>query len=157
MSNLSNYYQKLIPEVARTCFVALKVIAKDYLLVNCRCLKSYHLKTILQHSIETTGLEFWCEEHLEECFSELLINLTIAIEEKRCPHFWLPDINLFEDLSEKKQKKLLQVLRKVKGKPEKFIELLTEEEEKNQTDNIKLAQMTGFFEPIQNLIPYCSV
>ena len=108
-------------------------------------MKSYHLKTILLHSIETTGLEFWCEKHLKECFSQLLINLTIATEEKRCPHFWLPDINLFEDLSEKKQKKLLQVLGKVKEKAEKFIELLTEEEEKNQTDNIKIAQLTEFF------------
>ena len=148
---------KLIPEVARTCFVALKVIAKDYLSVNCRCLKSYHLKTLLLHSIETTGLEFWCEEHLKECFSQLLINLTTAIEEKRCSHFWLPDINFFEDLREKDQKKSLKVLRKVKEKPEKFIELLTEEEEKTQTDNIKLAQLTGAFEPIMNLIPYCSV
>ena len=98
---------KLIPEVARTCFVALKVIAKDYLLVNCCCLKSYHLKTIL-HSIETTGLKFWCEEHLKECFSQFLINLTIAIEGKRFPHLWLPDINLFEDLSEKKAKEVVE-------------------------------------------------
>ena len=134
---------KLIPEVARTCFVALKVIAKDYLLVNCCCLKSYHLKTIL-HSIETTGLKFWCEEYLKECFSQFLINLTIAIEGKRFPHFWLPHINLFEDLSEKKAKEVVESFSKVKEKPEKFIELLTEEGEKNQTDNTKLALKLNF-------------
>ena len=129
---------KLISEVARTCFVALKVIRKDYLSVNCHHLKSYHLKTILLYSIEATGLEFWCEENLKECFDKLLGNLTTAIEERSCPHFWLPHINLFEDLSEKDQKKVLKVLREVKDKPEKFIELLTEKEEKNQRDTAKM-------------------
>lgn len=90
-------------------------------------MKSCYLKTILLHNIETTGLEFWIEDHLKECFSLLLLNFIIAINENKCPQFWLPDITFFENLKEKYQRKLLKVLRKVKENPEKFIEISTEE------------------------------
>lgn len=62
--------------------------------------------------------------------------MTTAIEKQSCSHFWLPGINFFEDLSEKDQKKVLKVLREVKDMLEKFIELLTEEEEKKNRKEI---------------------
>lgn len=37
---------QLVPETARVCFVAMKIIAKDYLSSVCKNLSSYHLKCI---------------------------------------------------------------------------------------------------------------
>ena len=64
---------QLISEVACTCFVALKIIIKDYLSVNCRHQNSCHLKTMLLRHIEETGLVFWCEKNLKELLSYLVV------------------------------------------------------------------------------------
>jgi len=115
---------KLIPSVARMCFIGLKIIRKDYLSIACGRLASYHLKSIFFYTLERTGAEFWLddERRIEECFHLLLHNLTQSVYEKRCPHFWIPAINLFSEFTEKDTQCLLKVLQKIKQAPARYIE-----------------------------------
>ena len=114
---------KLIPPTARMCLIGLKIIAKDYLSVVCRKITSYHLKSLLLHALESTDPQFWLQEaNLDIYFNLLFGKLLDAVTDKRCPHFWLPEINLFENLTEPDVRKLTKVLRKVLKSPESFIE-----------------------------------
>ena len=45
---------KEINEIARKCFLCLKIISADHLKPICKRLKSYHLKTILFRTLEVT-------------------------------------------------------------------------------------------------------
>ena len=60
---------QLISEVARTCFVDLKISIKNYLSVNCCHQNSCHLKTMLLRHTEEAGLVFWWEKNLKELLS----------------------------------------------------------------------------------------
>ena len=114
---------KLIPPTARMCMIGLKIIAKDYLSVACRRISSYQLKCILFFTLENTDPEFWLQtENLEQCFALLLKNLSDAVANKNCPHFWIPQINLFTDFKRNDLKRLTKVLRKISKSPASFIE-----------------------------------
>ena len=115
---------KLVPATARMCLIGLKIIAKDYLSVACSKISSYQLKCLLFCTLERTDPQFWLQEaNLTQCFHLLLANLLSAFTTKHCAHFWIPHINLFDNLSGRDCKKLTKVLRKVIRKsPEQFIE-----------------------------------
>jgi len=112
---------KLAPETARKCYLGLKVIAKDHLSTVYKEL-SYALKCIFMRTLEQTDPTVWAEENLKRLFFDLLKTLTDAIEKRECPHFWIPQVNLFEDLTKNKAKKLLKKLTEIKKKPEWYIE-----------------------------------
>jgi len=114
---------KLIPPTARICLIGLKIIAKDYLSVTCSKITSYHLKSLLLYALERTNPLFWLQEsNLEQCFHLLFGRLLDAVTDRYCPHFWIPQINLFENLTEPDAKKLTKVLRKILKSPASFIE-----------------------------------
>ena len=124
----------LIPKMARFYFIGLKVIAKDYLSITCKRIKSYHLKCILFNTLETTDPEFWKDEdNLEAGFSMLLNNLKKKIQNTSCPHYWIPHINLFQEINQKDVTNLLEVIENVEKKPETYIEVLKVE---NENDDI---------------------
>jgi len=114
---------KLIPPTARMCLVGLKIIAKDYLSVACSRISSYQLKSLLFYAMEKTDPQFWLnEENLEQCFFHLFENLLESVTNKYCPHFWIPQVNLFADLEKRDIKKLTKVLRKILKSPQHYIE-----------------------------------
>ena len=119
---------KLIPVVARMCYVGLKVIRKDYLELICTGLSSYHLKSIFLYTLETTNPYFWqYEQNIEAGFNLLLDRLIQSLVEKKCPHFWIPSINLYEDFPDTERRNLVNKLNEIKRAPQKFIEPILEE------------------------------
>ena len=115
---------KKINEVARKCFLALKIIGKDFLMPTCQKVKSYHLKTIFYFHVERIEPTYWRENQIEECFQSLFSEVMGAFRERRCLHFWLTSINLFDRLTVSDAEKLLEVCRKIKEKPTRYIEQL---------------------------------
>ena len=89
---------KLIPPVARMCFITIKAIRKNDFTFS--KIPSYLLKSILFYTLEKTEPTQWLsrdDENLSKCFHLLLDNIIKAFESKSCPHFWIPDINLLSD------------------------------------------------------------
>lgn len=87
---------KLVPDTARRCFLALKIILKDHLQPVLPKLTSYHIKTIFLNTLEKVPVGFWVEDNIEECFLTLLTELRDALQFRNCPHHWFSSVNLFE-------------------------------------------------------------
>ena len=89
---------KLIPSVARKCYLTIKAIRKnDYYLSK---IPSYFLKTILFNLLEKTEPNQWlskADENIENCFHLLMDEIIKAFKNKQCLHFWIPDIDLLSD------------------------------------------------------------
>ena len=66
---------KLVPETARKCFLAMKIILKDHLQPVVPEIGSYHIKTVFLNSLEKFPVGFWVEENIEECLLTLLTEL----------------------------------------------------------------------------------
>lgn len=111
-----------ISSTVRNCFITFKLIVKDFLKPCCDKLRTYYFKTIFMHVLENTEPEFWKEDSTEQCFYYLLENVIEAIRIKNCPHFWLSDINLFEELTERDVNKLMKLLDKIKVNPIRYID-----------------------------------
>ena len=87
---------KLVPNTARKCFLALKIIFKDHLQPVVPAISSYHMKSIFLNTLEKVPVGFWVEANIEECFRTLLAELRDALVSMNCPHHWFSYINLFE-------------------------------------------------------------
>ncbi|XP_066926246.1 uncharacterized protein [Clytia hemisphaerica] len=88
----------LIPPVARMCYLAIKSIRKNDLIF--AKVPSYLLKSILFYTLENTNPNKWIsreDENISTCFHLLLDKIITAFENKSCPHFWIPDINLLDE------------------------------------------------------------
>ncbi|KAK3712197.1 hypothetical protein QZH41_018427 [Actinostola sp. cb2023] len=115
---------KLVPDTARRCFMALKVILKDHLQPVIPDLSSYHIKTIFLNTLEKKPENFWVDEDIEECFQTLLKELHDAIESKTCQHHWFKQVNLFGHIAKTNRKRfsiLVQKLEKIQEDPAPFI------------------------------------
>ncbi|KAK3712198.1 hypothetical protein QZH41_018428 [Actinostola sp. cb2023] len=116
---------KLVPDTARRCFMALKVILKDHLQPVVPALSSYHIKTVFLNTLEKKPENFWVDENIEECFQTLLKELHDALESETCQHHWLKRLNLFDFIIAKTNRKrlsiLVQKLEKIQEDPAPFI------------------------------------
>ena len=104
---------KLVPDTAKKCFLALKIILKDHLQPVVPEIGSYHIKTIFLNTMEKLPVGFWADENIERCFLTLLKELHIALWTMKCPHHWFSSINLFSIKAEKLQllaKKVQRIL-----------------------------------------------
>ena len=63
-------------------------------------IKSYHLKTIMLHEFESHHPCQWTNENLLPCLLNALRRLNVFLENKKCPHYFLPGINLFENITD---------------------------------------------------------
>ena len=87
---------KLVPDTARKCFLAMKIVLKDHLQPVEPWIGSYHIKTVFLNTLEKLPVGFWVEESIEECFMTLLTELRYCLVDMKCPHHWFSFINLFE-------------------------------------------------------------
>ena len=120
-SNAEVQLSKLINHVAQKCFICLKVIGRYYLEPKCEKFRSYHLKSIFFYTLEKTQLEFWTDHNIEEGFEKLLDELLQTLKEKRCPHFWISNINLYEGIERKNLKSLYITALKIRQNPAPYI------------------------------------
>ena len=87
---------KLVPDTARKCFLALKIILKDHLQPVVPMINSYHIKTIFLNTLEKVPVGFWVDSNIEECFLTLLAELRDALLSMNCRHHWFSSINMFD-------------------------------------------------------------
>lgn len=104
---------KLVPNTARKCLLALKIIFKDHLQPILPQLSSYHIKTVFYNALEKKPESFWVDENVEECFQTLLKDLQHSLKTGQCDHYWLKGYrNLFSSFKEGKLKERLLILAK---------------------------------------------
>ena len=114
---------KLIPETARKCFLALKIIFRDHLHVRgpVGCgITSYQIKTIFFNTLEKFPVGFWVENNMEECFLTLLAEVRDALMSMNCPHHWFSFVNLFNIEAEELQR-LAKKVQRIMQDPAPFI------------------------------------
>jgi len=111
---------KLVPETARKCFLALKIILKDHLQPVVPEIGSYHIKTIFLNTLEKIPVGFWVEDNIEECFLTLLTELRDALIFMKCPHHWFSLVNLF-DIEESDLQRLAKKVERILKDPAPFI------------------------------------
>ncbi|XP_078366627.1 cyclic GMP-AMP synthase-like receptor 2 [Oculina patagonica] len=89
---------KLVPDIARKCFLALKIILKDHPqpITLTPAITSYHIKTIFLNTLEKMPVGFWVDGNIEECFLTLLAEHRDALASMNCPHHWFSFVNLFD-------------------------------------------------------------
>jgi len=116
------YLSQRIPQVAKACYLALKIIFKDHLSYNCENLKTYQLKTILFWQLEKHPMEFWEIQNMDQCFMSLLDRLIECVSTKNCPSYWIENINLFNDCDASELNNLVFILQRIRTNPAPYIE-----------------------------------
>ncbi|XP_068744137.1 uncharacterized protein [Montipora capricornis] len=111
---------KLVPDTARKCFLALKIILKDHLQPVVSGITSYHMKTIFFNTLEKVPVGFWVENNVEECFLTLLAEVRDALMSMNCPHHWFSFINLF-DIQANELQSLAKKVQRIMQDPAPFI------------------------------------
>ncbi|KAL9979215.1 hypothetical protein ACROYT_G016845 [Oculina patagonica] len=111
---------KLVPDTARKCFLALKIILKDHLQPVVPEITSYHMKTIFLNTLEKVPVGFWVEGNIEECFLTLLAELRDALLSTNCPHHWFSFINLF-NIEANELQRLAKKVNRIMKDPAPFI------------------------------------
>ena len=111
---------KLVPETARKCFLAMKIILKDHLQPVVPEICSYHIKTVFLNTLEKFPVGFWAEENIEECFLTLLTELRESLLSMKCSHYWFSFLNLF-DIDRKELQILARKIERIIKDPAPFI------------------------------------
>lgn len=111
---------KLVPNTARSCFLALKIILKDHLQPVLPKISSYHIKTVFLNTLEKVPVSFWVGSNIEECFLTLLAELRDALASMNCPHHWFSFINLF-DIEAKELQRLAKKVERIMKDPAPFL------------------------------------
>ena len=113
-----------IPGAAREAFLALKAVNKAHmhsksdLIPN---LSSYILKSILLRVTEQHSPEDWGQLGADDMLRELLENLHQALTTGICPHFWIEDINLLEDLPKWRLTELATKVEQIQRNPHRYV------------------------------------
>ena len=111
---------KLVPETARKCYLAMKIILKDHLQPVVPQIDSYHIKTVFLNTLEKLPIGFWVEENIEECLLTLLTELRDSLVSMKCTHHWFSFVNLF-DIDERKLQILARKMERIIKDPAPFI------------------------------------
>ena len=111
---------KLVPETARKCFLAMKIILKDHLQPVVPEISSYHIKTVFLNSLEKFPVAFWVENNIEECLLKLLTELRDSFVSMKCSHHWFSFVNLF-DINGKMLRILARKIERIMKDPAPFI------------------------------------
>ena len=111
---------KLVPETARKCFLAMRIILKDHLQPVVPEIGSYHIKTVFLNTLEKFPVGFWVEDNIEECLLTLLTELRHSFLSMKCSHHWFSFVNLF-DINEKELQILARKIERIMKDPAPFI------------------------------------
>lgn len=81
------------------CYRIFKMAIKENISSTCSLLTSYHLKTLLLWASERQPPARWSDENLSVCFLGLLDDLLHSLLNASCPHYFIPELNLFSNCS----------------------------------------------------------
>ncbi|XP_071127459.1 uncharacterized protein [Mytilus edulis] len=92
------------------CYALMKILLKDVIALDIDCkelLCSYFMKTILFWICEELPLSIWKPENLISCYMRCFRRLIYCVEYSLCPHYFIPENNLFGIKIHGKAQKLL--------------------------------------------------
>ncbi|XP_052077026.1 uncharacterized protein LOC127715048 isoform X2 [Mytilus californianus] len=96
------------------CYAVMKILLKDVIALDIDCkelLCSYFMKTLLFWMCEELPSSIWKPENLISCFMRCFRRLIYCVEYSLCPHYFIPENNLFENkIQGQAQKTLLNKL-----------------------------------------------
>lgn len=116
------YLGQRLPEVAKACYLAVKIIFKDHLSYLCEGLKTYQLKTVLFWELEKHPLSFWRVDNISKCFYCLLESFACCVKRRECLSYWIDGLNLFSHCSIGELDQVSAVLDKVIANPAPHVE-----------------------------------
>ncbi|VDI33854.1 Hypothetical predicted protein [Mytilus galloprovincialis] len=83
------------------CYALMKILLKDVINTDSRCKKllcSYYIKTIMFWISEEFQPSVWTPCNLIPCFMRCLRRLIYCVQYQVCPHYFIPENNLFENM-----------------------------------------------------------
>ena len=94
-----------VPENARVAYLAFKATIKTHINYEMdRNNKTFHeipsyvMKTIFFFHLEETPEDFWSDKDMKvKSFNILMDKLYECVQKRKCMHYWIPEINLFEE------------------------------------------------------------
>lgn len=92
------------------CYSLMKILLKEQIDIDIECkdlLCSYFMKTILFWLSEELPISIWRPENLISCFMRCFRRLIYCVEYSVCPHYFIPENNLFEDKMKGKARETL--------------------------------------------------
>lgn len=81
------------------CYRMFKMAIKENISLTCKLLTTYHLKTLLLWASERYPPDRWSDENVAACFLGLLDDLLHSLVTCSCPHYFIPELNLFANCS----------------------------------------------------------
>jgi hypothetical protein len=84
-----------VGEKARKTYLAVKIFVKQRQKKLCPFLKTYHIKTIFFHHMESRTEEYWQDTELESTIKDFLECLVSTLQSGFCPHYFIPTVNLW--------------------------------------------------------------
>ena len=92
------------------CYALMKILLKDVIDSDDDCkglLCSYYIKNIIFWVSEELPLSLWQPENLIYCFMSCFERLLYCVEYSMCPHYFIPEINMFENKIEGHERQVL--------------------------------------------------
>ena len=92
------------------CYALMKILLKDLIDSDDDCkglLCSYYIKNIIFWVSEELPLSLWRPENLIYCFMSCFERLLYCVEYSMCPHYFIPEINMFENKIEGHERQVL--------------------------------------------------
>ena len=92
------------------CYALMKILLKDVIDSDDDCkglLCSYYIKNIIFWVSEELPLSIWRAENLISCFMRCFERLLYCVEYSMCPHYFIPEINMFENKIEGNEQQVL--------------------------------------------------
>ena len=81
------------------CYRMFKLAIKENIVSTCKLITTYHLKTLLLWASERHPSDRWSDDNVAVCFLGLLDDLLHSLVNCSCPHYFIPELNLFADCS----------------------------------------------------------
>ncbi|XP_065070355.1 cyclic GMP-AMP synthase-like receptor 1 isoform X1 [Rhopilema esculentum] len=99
-------------------------------------LRSYHIKTVLLHEFESHPPDKWQPDRLGERVFTAVKRLKDFVVNKKCPHYFLPQVNLFKTMSNSDA--LLQKIDRFLGDPLAMVRALNNEGTAPPTNDLQI-------------------
>lgn len=81
------------------CYRMFKMAIKENITSTCKLVTTYHLKTLLLWASERYPPDRWSDENVALCFLGLVDDLLHSLLTCSCPHYFIPELNLFANCS----------------------------------------------------------
>ncbi|XP_031559332.1 uncharacterized protein LOC116295601 [Actinia tenebrosa] len=89
-----------------------------------KVLCSYHMKTIFLWACERIPSEMWVKANLAQIIMGLLDDLLHCLVTKSCPHYFIPENNLFAHVHQDFLDHLAKVVAKIRRNPKRYLSVL---------------------------------